>query len=148
MSTHRVFVDTNVIISGILYDGGNEAGLLNGALLGRIRLVLAQVVIDETRRVLKSKFPQEEYEFEDFLSTVDCDLIDYPDKTAIEQASEMIRDPNDAPILASILLAKPDHAITGDKDLLTDEVKAVAPVCRCAEYLELIDVDRQPTTED
>ena len=39
-------------------------------------------------------------------------------------------------IFAGILLAMPDFALSGDKDLLTDEVRAIAPVCMCAEYLE------------
>ena len=134
MSVDRVFVDTNVVLSGVIYRG-NEAEVLNYALLGHIRLVLAQAVIDEVRRVLKRRFPQDEPEFEEFLNRADYELIRYPDIADIHGASAMVRDPDDAPILASILLAKPDFALTGDKDLLTDEVRAIAPTCRCADYL-------------
>ena len=59
-----------------------------------------------------------------------------PARADVEASATLVRDPDDAPILASILLAKPDFALTGDKDLLTDEVRAVAPVCRCVEYLQ------------
>src|SRR4030067_248351 len=125
MSVDRVFVDTKVFLSGVIYRG-NEAEVLNYALLGHIRLVLAQAVIDEVRRVLKRRFPQDEPEFEEFLNRADYELIRYPDIADIHGASAMVRDPDDAPILASILLAKPDFALTGDKDLLTDEVRRVA----------------------
>lgn len=135
MSVDRVFADTNVILSGILYEHGKEARILNLALLGRIRLVLAQAVIDETRRVLHNKFPEEQDEFEDFLAKADCDLIAVPSVERIKRAAALLRDPDDAPVLASILASNPDVALSGDKDLLADEVKAVAPVCRCADYL-------------
>jgi putative PIN family toxin of toxin-antitoxin system len=134
MSVDRVLADTNVVLSGVVYRG-NEARVLDLALLGHIRLVLAEAVIDEVRRVLKRRFPQDAHEFEDFLNRADYELVRCPDPADIDHVSAMVRDPDDAPILASILLAKPDLALTGDKDLLTDEVRAIAPVCRCAEYL-------------
>lgn len=136
MKPARVFADTNIILSGLLYPAGNEASLLELAVIGRIRLVLAEAVLTEVRRVIHNKFAEHAGEFDDYLARVSCDLVALPDDAEIESAARLVRDPKDAPILASILLSKPDFAITGDKDLLTDEVKAIAPVCTCAEYLQ------------
>ncbi|MHB9038303.1 MAG: hypothetical protein ACYC64_16740 [Armatimonadota bacterium] len=82
------------------------------------------------------------------MDILDYELIQSATPQLIAKASTIVRDVGDIEVLAGVFASSPDRVITGDKDLLTDEVKAVAPVCRCAEYLELIDVDRQPTTED
>ena len=134
MSIRRVFIDTNVLLSGLAF-GGNEATVLRLAAANQVRLVISQAVLRETRSGIDRKFPQLAGDLEDLLSKVSWESVDYPDAEAIASASRLIRDPNDAPILASIILAKPDFALTGDKDLLTDEVKAIAPVCTCADYL-------------
>ena len=138
MSTDRVFVDTNVVLSGLLFRG-NEAKVLNLALKGRVRLVLAEAVVIEAREVLANKFPEKQDEFEDFLNEVDCELVPYPDEAELENVSGVVRDPDDVPVLASILRSKPHVALTGDKDLLTEQVRAIAPVCTCAEYLRRLE---------
>ena len=44
MAPDRVFVDTNVLLSGLIFDG-NESRLLRLAIEGEIRLVIAEVVL-------------------------------------------------------------------------------------------------------
>lgn len=51
----KVFVDTNVLVSGLLYRG-NESRVLELALDGKIKLVLSRQVIEEARRTLVEKF--------------------------------------------------------------------------------------------
>jgi uncharacterized protein len=140
MSVERVFVDTNVVLSGVIH-GGKPGVILRLALEREIRLVLAEAVIVETRNVLCEKFPDEEAQFEDFIRKVDYEPVPYPDEVEIGRVATLVRDKNDAPVLASILASKPDVALTGDKDLLTDEVRAIVPTCRCAEYLERLAED-------
>jgi putative PIN family toxin of toxin-antitoxin system len=134
MRPDRVFVDTNVLVSGIAFRG-NEYDLLMLAKAGQVRLVLAEAVVLEARRIAAWKFPVRQAFLEDYLVSVKYESVPRPDELAVRRAGMLVRDPKDAPILASILASKPDIALTGDKDLLTDEVKAVAPTCRCAEYL-------------
>ncbi len=140
MSIDRVLVDTNVVLSGVLYQG-NEARVLDMALRAEVRLVLAEAVVFETRSVLANKFPEKQDEFERFLQRVEAEHIPYPDDMELGEATGRVRDPKDVPILASILASKPDVALTGDKDLLTDEVKAIVPTCTCAEYLQRLHLD-------
>jgi len=135
MRVDRVFLDTNVLISGLLFRG-NEALLLELAGQGLVKLVISRKVIEEARGAFQEKWPARLHVLERFLSGVEYEISPQPTGAEVEASAQLVRDPKDAPILASILLAKPDFALTGDKDLLTDEVRAVAPVCRCVEYLE------------
>lgn len=134
MRLDRVFVDTNVLISGLVF-AGNEFDLLEMARVGTIRLVLAEAVIEEARRVISRRFPEMRDILERFLESADYDWVDRPDQEAIQSASVVLRDPDDAEIVASAMLAEPTVMITGDKDLLTGDVRRVVPACRCADYL-------------
>lgn len=134
MVTDRVFLDTNVFVSGLVFDG-NESRLLKLATFGRVRLVITDTVLQETRRVLADKFPRSAHHLDEFLDVVEYESMPAPDYDVVELASKMLRDPNDVFILAGIMVSKPDFAVTGDKDLLTAEIRAACPVMTCAEYL-------------
>lgn len=140
MQPERVFVDTNVLISGTVFRG-NERELLRIGVAGIVKLVLADVVILEARRVIRDKFPEYEAGLDWVLSKADYDPVAKPSLRRITTAAGLVRDPNDVEVLASILASKPDVALTGDKDLLTDEVKAIVPVCTCAEYLARLNLE-------
>lgn len=135
MSVDRVFVDTNVLISGLLFRKGNEAVLLELADQGLVELVLSAHVVMEAREVFAGKFAERTQVLEEFLSGAKYRIAAEPTPAELEAAAKLVRDTNDAAILASIIESKPDVALTGDKDLLTDEIRAVAPICRCADYL-------------
>lgn len=138
MQPERVFVDTNVLISGLVYKG-NESELIRSALAGSIRLLIAEVVLFETRRVMAYKFAPHLPRLDAFLEKANYESVPEAGPQLISAAAKLVRDPDDVPILASILLSKPDVALTGDKDLLTDEIRAIAPVCTCAEYLQRLE---------
>jgi putative PIN family toxin of toxin-antitoxin system len=135
VSTDRVFVDTNVLISGLIFRHGKEAALLELADKRAVGLVLCARVIAEAQDVFDGKFTDRIQVLTEFLQRGRYELAPEPGEADLQVADRLVRDPNDVVILASILASKPDVALTGDKDLLTDEVKAVAPTCRCAEYL-------------
>jgi putative PIN family toxin of toxin-antitoxin system len=140
MSRERVFLDANVIVSGLAYNG-KQARILELADAGRIRLVLAEQVLVEARDVLENKFQLPRGVIDGLLSGIDYELAPLPSPEAVCEAAKLVRDPDDAVILASIVVVRPDVALTGDKDLLTDEVKAVAPMCTCADYLRRLQPD-------
>lgn len=135
MPLERVFIDTNILVSAIGFDG-HECAVVKLGQAGQIRLVLADVVVREARRLFRTKFPSLEHRLEWELSLLDYEAVDDPEPSLITQAARVVRDPGDIEVLASILASKPDVALTGDKDLLTEEVRAIAPTCRCADYLE------------
>ncbi len=134
MPLERVFIDTNVLVSAIAFDG-KERELLHLETEGQIIAVLSGFVLNEADRVIRAKFPTKWQRLQWELSLLEYELVADLPPSLITQAAAIVRDPGDVEILAAILACSPDAAVTGDKDLLTDEIKAVAPTCRCAEYL-------------
>ena len=134
MQVDRVFVDTNVLLSGLVFEG-NEARLLQLALDGQVKLVIAGPVLDEARRILQSKFAGRAAALDELLGSLHYDTAPLPDETALHTASSLTRDPGDVVVLASMLVARADRVVTGDKDLLIEQVREAVPVCTCAQYL-------------
>jgi len=134
MSRPRAFVDTNVLVSGLLFRG-NESRILVMAADGELQLVLSVAVVREARRVFREKFPSQIHVIETFLAEADYESFAEPGGPEIAAAAGLVRDPGDAPILAGILQSKPDVALTRDKDLLTEEIRRIAPVMTRTEYL-------------
>lgn len=128
----RIFVDTNIIISGIFF-AGNEAKLLS---LEDIDLYTSDVVIQELKDVAIRKFKSLKMEdkrlalMEIERSLVDFELIieekDY--RKNIGKANELIRKEKDSRILAAVLTIGPDCFVTGDKDFHNPRVKQIVAV--------------------
>ena len=142
MPLERVFIDANIVISAIICRG-RERELLHLASDGKIRPVFSELVLREAHRVIEAKFPTLVSRLRAELSLLEYELVSELEPSLVTMAAGIVRDPGDVEILAAILASEPDFAITGDKDLLTDEVKAVAPMRRCAEYL-----DQRSETDD
>lgn len=119
-TTPTVFIDTSVLFSALLSSTGASAEILRFARDGKIKLLVSEYVIDETRRVLKLKAPHLLPIFEQILTKIVTVLPD-PKKKEVENAEKMISDLDDAPILASAMKAKVDYLITLDrKDFIND----------------------------
>lgn len=134
MLPERVFIDTNVLVSAIAFDG-KEREFLHLALDGKIRPVLSNYALSEARRVVEDKFPAHLPRLQWALALLEYELVTDLDPAVITWVEGLVRDPGDVNVLAAILTAGPDYAVTGDKDLLTEEIRAIAPTCRCADYL-------------
>lgn len=134
MSKPRVLVDTNVLVSGLIWNG-NESRLLEMAIAGNIHLLVPEFVLGEAQRVLASKFPGHEQLLDQIIDLLDHEILGSPSTEKLESAKQVLRDPYDAEVLASIVESKPDYAVTGDKDLLTADVQAIFPTCSCREFL-------------
>jgi len=134
MRLERVFIDTNVLVSAIPFDG-NERKVLRLATNRKIRPLFSELVLSEAYRVIEAKFPTLLPRLRTEISLLEYELITDIKPMFVTAAAGLVRDPGDVEILAAILNAKPDAVVTGDKDLLTDEIRAVAPVYRCADYL-------------
>ena len=114
----RVFLDTNVLLSGIVF-AGNERELLEAAIDGKLELVLSSDVIDEANEVLKKKFPKQVVLFPLFLRMVKHEEISKREyKESEKRCAGLIGDKADVPILAAAIVSKVDYLVTGDKGLL------------------------------
>ena len=52
----RVVIDTNVIVSHLLFPGGNPSKILDLAAADKLTLLLSDEILDEAGKVLREKF--------------------------------------------------------------------------------------------
>jgi putative PIN family toxin of toxin-antitoxin system len=120
MSKPRILVDTNILVSGLVFYG-NEHEILKKAETGSIVLVLSDFILLETRSVLGEKFKGYESLVDVFLNQVLYELI--PGELIQETLGEYggkIRDKKDTHVLASVMISDPDYIVTGDRELRED----------------------------
>jgi uncharacterized protein len=109
----RVFLDTNVLISGFA-TRGLCADVIRLA-LAEHELIVGKVVLEETRKVLTRKIHLPEPLVAEILTFLESQTVQAKPRTT---PSIQVRDEADLMVLASALAAKADVLITGDKDLL------------------------------
>ena len=117
MATLRVVLDTNVLVSGLAYPGSVPGRIVATWRDGGLDVVLSRHILDEMVRVLP-RLPR--------VSLSDAEIRDLADSfmflaDVVEPSGaqdERLRDPNDRPVLLTLLAGRADYLITGDKDLL------------------------------
>lgn len=108
----RVLVDTNVVISALLFPKSTPAQALY-VVLDEHRLVLTKWIMDELHEVVTRKRPDLLPALDDLLAGLDFELVG-PGEPRIP-----IGDPDDQPILDAALASAVDVIVTGDKHFLS-----------------------------
>ncbi|MDI9460950.1 MAG: putative toxin-antitoxin system toxin component, PIN family [Saccharofermentanales bacterium] len=125
----KILVDTNILISAILFPASKPAEALL-KVSEEHELVLCEQNLRELREVIRRKEPEYSQDVEVLLVELAYELI--PDSY---YAEKLIRDPKNQPILNAAILANVDLLITGDKDFLVLELEQ--PHCiTAAQFLE------------
>lgn len=137
MRVMRVMIDTNILISGMLFDG-TERLLLNYAQDKKYTLILCEFSLTEARTVLLRKFPGKEYILDEMLKLLPVETVQVPSQEKIKKAGNIIRDAKDAVIFAAAIENAPDAFVSGDKDFHTPEVKEAIKVVSTAEAIEMV----------
>lgn len=120
----RLFLDTNVLVSAILFPKSSVAQFLERA-IEHHTIVISSFVIEELYGVFDEKFSDHTRDLEAFLSELSYELIHYP-RYVDRSHYPYVRDDDDLPIIASAIIGDCDYLITGDKDIL--EVGIERPV--------------------
>jgi len=137
-----VLIDTNILISGLVFLKGNEHKILKLAEDKAITLIFPEFVIDEARMVLARRFPGHEVLLGAFVSRTEHEILAPEEITqSVPFAENRVRDAKDAPVLASVLVAKPDFTITGDLALRENmkncrEATRVTDICSSSQFLK------------
>lgn len=132
----KVFVDTNVIISAMLFPSGKVARVFSH-LLEKHTVVISSYTKEECKEVFERKFPEKLKQLEIFFDGINFEEFTTPNKID-ENKYPKIRDVKDLPVLASAILSDSDILLTGDKnfeDLKIDKPLIFSPT----RYFELID---------
>jgi len=137
----RAVIDTNVLISGLLWNRTPHL-LLDQTSHGAHRLVSSPALIAELADVLnRSKFPAileiSDTNAERVLAQMRhlAEIFD-----PIPLAAPVCRDPGDDAVLALALAAQVDFIVSGDQDLLTLGAYAGIPIATPAQALGRIGV--------
>ncbi|MBN2517737.1 MAG: putative toxin-antitoxin system toxin component, PIN family [Candidatus Altiarchaeota archaeon] len=134
------FLDTNIIVSGLLWDG-NESEILRLAQQGRLQAITSQYVLDEVAHVLRDYFSFDTERVIKRMSEVAPDftrIVDVNKKEVLTQ-SRKLTDKKDAPILAAVVKSRA-VLVTGDRKL-AEEAKRYIKVISAKELLSEVDVD-------
>ena len=109
----KVLVDTNILISAILFPRSKPASALL-YVANNHQMILCDRNLYELRDVLERKAPQSLPDAEVLLAELSYELI-----PASYHAEKLIRDAKDQPILNAAIVADVDVILTGDKDFLS-----------------------------
>lgn len=112
----KVFLDSNVILSGLLSDKGAPRIILDILSLGLPVLAGAtgEYNIMEIERNLKKKLPSLIPAYNKYLPILNLEVVPLPSPDAVKKLIKHIAQ-NDAPVLASAISCKADYLVTGDK---------------------------------
>lgn len=138
---YRIFLDTNILISGIFFEG-NESRILN---LPEVDLITCEDCVDELYRITRKKLKHlgnrslelALLELEKALS--DIEVIQRAKyKAKLNAAENLMTHKKDVAILAAALTAGPDYMLTGDKHFFTSKIRKVLNVKTSVEFLSAI----------
>ena len=134
----RTLLDTNVIISAILF-GGVPREILVAAIRGSIQIVTSPVLLDELEDLLVEKF---RFSAEAARAT----------RTEIEAMADVVepgdlpdvcRDPDDNEVLGAAATGSAEVIVTGDRDLLELGSFEDIRILRPAQYARLLRGDER-----
>jgi putative PIN family toxin of toxin-antitoxin system len=135
----KAVLDTNVLLSGLMYPSSVPGRIVEAWVSGRFDLVVSYAQLAEISRTLSypkiRKITQWDDEKNDaFLKQLllRTHLVDTQDA-----AVEVIGDPTDTPILASLVVSGAMALVTGDSDLLA--LRERYPIVTPAEFASRFD---------
>jgi predicted nucleic acid-binding protein len=135
----RVFIDSNVLISGLFSDKGAPRLILDilGLDLPRLKAVTSAFNIAETERTLEKKLPAALPAFRSCLSRLGPDIVPLPSRKDIERLAGVTAE-KDLPVVASAIQGRADVLVTGDQKHLLKIRRGALPflVLSPGEFLE------------
>ena len=116
----RAVLDSTVLVSAFLTEGGVSAELLRYAREGVFVVFLSEEILTETEHTLGYERIRERYTY------TDDDVVDFLNRlrlaaTLVDELPHLtvVRDPNDDMVIATARRAQAAYIVTRDRDLLT-----------------------------
>jgi uncharacterized protein len=134
----RVVIDTNIIVSALIF-GGRVSRLRLAWQDNRFIPLVSKATTTELIRVLAyPKFQLTPTEQEDLLSDyiLFCEAVAMPDLLPIIPEC---RDPFDVPFLLLSVVGEADYLVTGDRDLLSLKDDFSCSIVTAEDFLNVID---------
>lgn len=118
-----VVLDTNVLVSGLAFPAGPPGRLVTAWRAGAFSLASSDFLLQELARVLPALAARTGFTSTDVRDFVDllhatAVVVDLGPEALAAANGSGLRDPNDVPVLATLITAGADCLVSGDKDLL------------------------------
>ena len=116
MAGLRLLLDTNVLVSWLVYPGSIQGRIVSRWRGGGVDVVLSRYILDETARVLPrlSRIQLNSAEIRDLVDS----LIFLADMVESDAETEVSLRAADQQLLGTLPSSRANYLITGDKDLL------------------------------
>lgn len=126
----RLFLDSNVLLGGIVAEWGLDKAVLSLCAAKIARLVLAEAVRDEVEENLlihAQHLPALAADklienYHRLLELTGAEIVPYPDLTAVRRSRNLIRHEPDVPVLLSAITAQPDWLLSHNTKHFTPAV--------------------------
>ena len=131
----RVVIDTNVLVSALLFSG--RTGMLRDLWKsGRIIPMVSKETFAEFRRVIS--YPKFKLSQREIRSILNEEILPFVEAVEISgQVTGICRDPHDDMFLAVAVCGSAQYLITGDQDLLVLKNYSKTQIVTVAEFLSL-----------
>jgi putative PIN family toxin of toxin-antitoxin system len=130
-----VVIDTNVVLSGILF-GGKPKQVLEMALSGSIQLAISESLLNELRGILQRP------KFELSAQLVQTIVSEYASTANWIEPSEhfnvVVDDPSDNHFIDCAVAAKADYLITGDRHLLSLDTFRMIKIVSADNFINIL----------
>lgn len=137
--TPRVVIDTNLVLSALVFSQGRLTPLRQAWQNGRCRPLVSETTVAELMRVFAyPKFKLTSVEQQELLADYLpwCTTMCIPDPPP---AIPACRDPFDLPFLQLAVTGKADYLVTGDRDLLCLADQFVNPIITAEQWMKTLD---------
>ena len=134
----RVVLDTNVLISGLLFKG-ELSGIVGLWQKGKIIPVISKETFDELRTVLEySKFSLSRAEIK---SLIEHDILPFFEVVNVSKhVKGTCRDPEDDKFISCAISASVDWIVTGDKDLSDLKKYQSIRIIHASDFIKMFDL--------
>lgn len=136
----RVVLDTNIWVSGLLLPNSLAGKVITAWQKNKFNVVISQPILDELEKALKypkiqKRLNWDSHKIEQYLLLMKF-FAEFTSLKQIDSHLTIVRDPNDTPILATLVASQADYLVTGDNDLLC--LKQDFAIITLAEFYEMV----------
>lgn len=137
----RVVIDTNLIISGLFWQG-IPARVYDAVITGEFTILVTEQLMAELQRVLHyAKFEPRLIVLGQTPEQIDAalrNLVEIVDPAEVPDNS--VRDPKDVPVLSCAVGGKADFIVSGDKDLRVLDSYEGIPILTAEQFLQRLKI--------
>ncbi len=109
----KIFIDSSVLIAAAISPTGSARDLIKSSFRKEFKVVVSDLVLEETERNLTNKAPKALPALQLFLEVLNPEVVN-PGKLLVLKASKAV-DVKDAPIVAGAISSKADYLVSFDR---------------------------------